>query len=305
MKLGANDVSAVKIGATDVNKVYLGSDLVWQKASLLLDEYPNAAAAYSLRKLRTAYTGSAIKVRREVDGAVLDVGFVDDQLDTASLLAFAAGTNGNASVSTWYDQSGNTSGTRNFTQVNASKQPQIVVNNVLVVDGSGNAAFSSENISGFNFQTPSVNLFPASTDAYSLFTTNVMSSDTSTQYFSLYGSTAPYPFRWVKAGTNSRVQNYATDGSFSLPLIGIGTNTHYIQSFIRTSSTARVFANSVGGVELTALNPPVTNQNNILYYSFSSFSLKAKTQEFIIYPSDQSTNRAAIETNINTYYTIY
>ena len=32
-------------------------------ASLLLDSYPNAAVAYSLRKLRSAYTGSAIRVR--------------------------------------------------------------------------------------------------------------------------------------------------------------------------------------------------------------------------------------------------
>jgi len=273
--------------------------------TLLLDLYPGASAAYSLRQLRTAYEGPAIKVRREVDGALLNIGFVDGDLDTASLLAFAAGTNGYASVATWYDQSGDSPGTRNFTQVAASKMPQIVVNNVLVVDSSGNPAFSSENVSGFNFQTPSVNLFPASTDAYSLFTTNVMSSDTSSQYFSLYGTTAPYPFRWPKAGTNSRVQNYATDGSFSLPLIGIETNTHYVQSFIRTPSTAQVFANSVGGAELTGLNPPVTDQSNILYYSFSSLSLKAKTQEFIIYPSNQSANRRAIETNANNYWSIY
>jgi len=33
--------------------------------NLLLDDYPSAAAAYSLRKLRTAYSGSAIRVRRK------------------------------------------------------------------------------------------------------------------------------------------------------------------------------------------------------------------------------------------------
>jgi len=33
MKLGANDVSAVKIGETDVNKVYLGSNLVWENGT--------------------------------------------------------------------------------------------------------------------------------------------------------------------------------------------------------------------------------------------------------------------------------
>jgi hypothetical protein len=39
----------------------------------LLDIYPNAAAAYSLRKLRDGYTGALFAVRRSVDNALLDV----------------------------------------------------------------------------------------------------------------------------------------------------------------------------------------------------------------------------------------
>ena len=55
---------------------------------LLLDLYPNAQVAYSLRKLRTAYTGSAIRVRRSSDNAEQDFGFVGNDLDTASMLDF-------------------------------------------------------------------------------------------------------------------------------------------------------------------------------------------------------------------------
>ena len=51
----------------------------------LLDTYPNAAAAYSVRLLRTAYTGSAIRVRRSSDNAEQDIGFVSGSLDTSSL----------------------------------------------------------------------------------------------------------------------------------------------------------------------------------------------------------------------------
>ncbi len=54
MKLGANDVTDCKIGGTQVDKVYLGINLVWEKVSLLLDQYPGATSAYSLRKLRRA-----------------------------------------------------------------------------------------------------------------------------------------------------------------------------------------------------------------------------------------------------------
>ena len=52
---------------------------------LLLDTYTGAAAAYSLRLLRSAYTGSAIRVRNSSNSEA-DIGFVNNVLDTASLL---------------------------------------------------------------------------------------------------------------------------------------------------------------------------------------------------------------------------
>lgn len=55
---------------------------------LLLDTYSGATVAYSLRKLRTAYSGSAIRVRRSSDNAEQDFGFVGGDLDTAPMLDF-------------------------------------------------------------------------------------------------------------------------------------------------------------------------------------------------------------------------
>ena len=87
----------------------------------LLDTYSGSTAAYSLRLLRTDYTGSAIRVRRASDNTEQDIGFVNNELDTASLTSFCSGTNG--FVKTWYDQSGNG---RDATQSTAANQPQIV-----------------------------------------------------------------------------------------------------------------------------------------------------------------------------------
>jgi hypothetical protein len=57
---------------------------------LLLDTYPNAAVAYSLRKLRTAYSGSAIQVRREADNTTQDIGFNStNDLDIPAITSFA------------------------------------------------------------------------------------------------------------------------------------------------------------------------------------------------------------------------
>jgi hypothetical protein len=59
------------------------------EAGLLLDIYPNAAVAYSLRKLREGYTGSAIRVRRTSDNTDQDFGFDSSgNLDVNSIEAF-------------------------------------------------------------------------------------------------------------------------------------------------------------------------------------------------------------------------
>jgi hypothetical protein len=87
----------------------------------LLNEYPNAAVAYSLRLLDNTYTSDAIRVRRASDNTEQDIGFVNNELDTASLTTFCSGTDG--FVTTWYDQSGNA---RDATQSTAAQQPQIV-----------------------------------------------------------------------------------------------------------------------------------------------------------------------------------
>jgi len=51
----------------------------------LLDLYGGAAAAYSVRKLSSTATLS-MRVRRSSDNAEQDIGFVGEDLDTASLL---------------------------------------------------------------------------------------------------------------------------------------------------------------------------------------------------------------------------
>tara|TARA_R110002074_G_scaffold337805_2_gene508439 strand:- start:39 stop:1172 length:1134 start_codon:yes stop_codon:yes gene_type:complete len=74
------------------------------EANLLLDTYTGASAAYSLRKLRTLYTGDAVEVYN--GSSYADIGFSNDELDTTALAAHCGSSDG--FVSKWYDQSGNT-----------------------------------------------------------------------------------------------------------------------------------------------------------------------------------------------------
>lgn len=95
----------------------------------------SAIVAYSTRRLRTAYVGPCMRVRRSSDNAETDIGFGSDGwIDQAALLTHAA--SGSSFVVTWYDQSENT---RNATQAVAGNQPRIVNSGVVEVMG-GRAA---------------------------------------------------------------------------------------------------------------------------------------------------------------------
>ena len=99
-------------------------------SSLLLDLYgANVKAGYSIRKLRSAYTGPSMRIRRFSDNSEQDIGFDSNgDLDTGAITSFV-GSN-SASVVTWYEQSGQSS-SWNLTQGTASRQPRIT-------DSSGN-----------------------------------------------------------------------------------------------------------------------------------------------------------------------
>lgn len=79
-------------------------------------------ASCGLRKLRSGYSGSAIRVRSSGGGS-LDIGFTfNGDLDVPALMAFVGNNSGY--VTTCYDQSGGTA--RDLTQGTTANQPRIV-----------------------------------------------------------------------------------------------------------------------------------------------------------------------------------
>lgn len=94
-----------------------------------------ASAAFSMRKLSTSYSGSAIQVRRSSDNATQDIGFNGSgDLDATALTTFVGA--GSGYISIWYDQSGNG---LNLTQATTSEQPRIV--NAGTIDTENSRAF--------------------------------------------------------------------------------------------------------------------------------------------------------------------
>jgi hypothetical protein len=88
-----------------------------------------ASVAYGLRQLSRFWTGAAIRVMRTSDNSELDIGFIGEDLDVVTLLAFVGSDNGEIVI--WYDQSGNG---RHAVSITGSR-PRIVSNGVLQTEG--------------------------------------------------------------------------------------------------------------------------------------------------------------------------
>lgn len=102
----------------------------------MLDTLPEIGAspmcaAFSTRKVRTAYRGPCMRVRRVNDNTEADIGFVQTDIDVKALLAFSLGFD--CLVTTWYDQTGRG---RHARQTDAGLQPYIVQDGAAIYDTS-------------------------------------------------------------------------------------------------------------------------------------------------------------------------
>lgn len=273
----------------------------------LLDAYPSAAAAYSLRKLRSAYTGSAIRVRR-TNLDELDIGFTSTgALDTTALLAFTGtGALNNGFVTTWYDQSGNA---RNATQATALNQPKIVNAGVLVTENSKpSIEFDGINDS-LSFSGTLINSASAHTNfvLYRLrngaATDNVimtLKNNSSDLLYFMGGNSLPaYQDFVIGAASGFTPFNYSgiTINQFKLLTdfyngSGASTNTNF------SRYANNVLATFLGIVTFGGAN---TANNNIGNWG-TAIPTPINVSELIIYSSNQSANINGINTNIIDNY---
>jgi hypothetical protein len=270
-----------------------------QAAPLLLDVYPGAAAAYSLRKLRTAYIGSAIRVRRSSDLSEMDIGFVNNVLDTTTLLTFVGAFNGIVVI--WYDQSGNS----NNAIINsfAPTGPFIVILGVLQTQNSKPCLrFRTANDCNLLIINPIL----ADTNI-SIFMT--AKGDNLTSYGPLIGGSG---------GPPTSLFGYLAPSEQNLGYIGLlngvgkivttspnFSNTNYlIYQAITNSTNIFLYQNNNTFTQTVAgFSPAAPSFNRIgAYFAFYTNGIFS---ELIFYKSDQSSNRAGIVSNTNSFYTIY
>jgi hypothetical protein len=254
----------------------------------LLFLYPGAAAVYSLRPLGLPFLNSpVIRIRRSSDNAEAD--FTATQINDGSLIAFV-GAGNNGFVRTWYDQSGNG---RNLQNSTLSRQFQMVTGGVLDTQG-GKACIKS-------------------TDRTRSMFANVSYSSTSHSVFkvaTITGTTLP-----LRMLTIANEQAVLRKNNTQFQMFGTGVRnietgffpvTRVLLSGIWLHAIGDIFAFSNGASVLTdTIGAGGTASVAGYQIGSSSEALIGNMQEVIIYPSNQTANRAAIESSINDYYAIF
>lgn len=262
---------------------------------LLLDAYPNAFFAYSFRKLRNAYAGSAVRIRRDSDNAEQDVGFSGNDFDAASAAAFIGA--GNGFITTWYDQSGNANDT---IQTVSTAQPQY-------------SATTINSLPGMTFDGSNDSMFESAANSYTAFGSDC------TLMAAIYSTgTNETWFRWDNSANRVEVFNLADDMYWDFGDAGTGTrrvnftqpvgwdNNDHILQWYKDSSTVQgivVDGTSIG----SAARDSVLNAGSGQFSFDGSTSFpQGKMTEMVYWATDLGVaNRAGANANMNTYYAVY
>ena len=261
-------------------------------APFLLDAFPGAVAAYSLRNL-SASTTNVIKVRRS-SGSPSEADFTAAEVSNGTLASWV-GAGNNGFVTTWYDQSGNG---KNATQATSANQPSIVSSGSVILinskpaiefDGSNDVLVSSPTLTA----APQSNTFVTVHNAKTL------------------PSLGDAAFSFAAASTrNSGIIFQQNEGlqpaaapkpayPLSQTLFFYDQNTSADVLFLNGSSTTLDGGSQTNTTLIYSGNLDIGQRN------VSSLEMDHYHQELIIYASSVRANRVAMESDINGYYSIY
>lgn len=262
-----------------------------------LDTYGTPVVWYEMVKRFSAYTGPCIRVRRSSDNSEQNIGFVNDLLDTSSLLSFVGA--GNGFVTTFYTQVG----TANLIQGNGGAQPTIVSSGSLITrngfvsikyDGTADYLYKS----GATINTTNVSYFSISQNDIDLSSGAVFSQATSTSISIRI---------FCDRTTNLRNLVVSTPDNYYAALSAQRNNSNLrlLSSFIDSSKNMSSFDNSATGGTDTYVGTTANDAIQLGAQSSGLSFLNGSINCFGAYNTDNSANRVAIETILNNYYNIY
>jgi hypothetical protein len=283
----------------------------------LLDNYSGAVAAYSVgRRLRAAQIYMA-RVRKASDSytATHDVQFLGTLPDTASLTTFAGAST--AVVESLYDQSGNGYDLGFLGSVGAHCS-QLVTSGALNTDGTNSRLAMVLH----DANSP----LTSTTTAPSFGTTTSLSGNAAYSVFAVYRKTTTSQgsvYGWGNTAVALNATGHLDDstirglyfaGGHAYATTAPTNDTHYLLTYIKTAgaidTTSAAYRNgsSVATGTPSSSTPTVAGAYPLAvgrWANLATNTLFGKLQEIIIFSGDKSSDRAAIEADINAYYGIY
>jgi hypothetical protein len=292
----------------------------------LLDTYGSAVAAYGVRLLRTAYTGVAMRIRRDSDDVEADVEFdTNNEVSLTSAISNASsgtytdladfvdhtGTPTDAYVVSWKDQSGNGRDAVQSTSGGSTLQPKIYYA----------AAATNPSVSAGLFQ---VNGKPS--------LTNQHVGASGGGFDEITGVSATQPYTWMLVGSVYPARGTGTYSQSGLPFLTLNNSVGieaagFVGGGSATLTTVLDSSQIVQGIFAAAAdssNIECYGRTNIAEETLTTTSTVSSTSvtylmnrratdtsewimsEWILWPSDQlASNKAAIRDAVNDYYSIF
>jgi len=258
----------------------------------LLDTYSGAKAAYSLRKLSSDYSGDAIIVTTNGTDSQ-SIGFVGNELDTATLESFAG--SGDAYVSTWHDQSGNG---RDFTQSTFANMPKIVSSGSTITQ-------NSKPIVEFDGSTRYMDISSQQTFTDEFFMTFAIRPTSNANAYGVLLNGQGSADNRIRVYQNRDTHIRVKGTIFSQPLgWDIGTYTNYTIERGASDAIKQYFYGTEHSDDTRSVNWPVLFRVGGNQSAASTQSLHGQISEMIFWNTDESSNRVDIETNIRDFYSI-
>jgi hypothetical protein len=239
-------------------------------------------------------SGLASRFGAEVAGAYYVWG---GQMNEGSIKAYTmttTGVSGNGFVSKWYDQSGNDN---HATQGTAASQPKIVDAGVLVRGNTGEPAFTGDGVDDILSLSSSINFGTGE-----FFVSTVVDVDTGGV---VIGSASP---NWMLLVTTSSIQVRASNTNVIYiisPDSVLTAGESYLISLSRVGNDITAYVNGVAQADVeTVVSTDTFSADRFLQRGTNGNPYPDPVSEVIIYNSDQSANRTAIEANIGETYGI-
>jgi hypothetical protein len=285
----------------------------------LLDTYGSATAAFGTHLLRTAYTGVAMRIRRDSDDVEADVSFdSNNEVSLTSAITNASsgtytdladfvnhtGTPTDAYCVQWKDQSGNGYNITQDTATGSALQPQLYYASTGLFTVNGRPALTLKDSTtqggGFDDIPAGISL----SQPYTLHTVAMVHTDESNSTYAW--SSLPLLFvnnssatetAFVVGGGNATLTTVMDSTQEVQGLFMIGADSSNLELYGRTNIAEE---SQTTGSTVSSYSPSYIMGRRVQDVS------KWTMQEVIFWPSDQLTsNKTGIRDAVNEYYSIF